>query len=103
MSKCKLVRNVLLAAFAVVATSATVGAAAHDGQRRWADSRYPEYRQHRHSRHHPHRVVGQPVFVRSAPPVVYEQPVYYPRPVRYYGNPSIVIGFDLPPLVIPLR
>lgn len=39
------------------------------------------------------------------PAPVYPAPVYYaPPPVRYYPrNPAIVIGVDVPPLVIPLR
>lgn len=65
--------------------------------------------------HHPHW--GGPRYVERERIVVRERPVYrdyyYEEPVRYYAppppvryyprNPAIVIGLDVPPLVIPLR
>lgn len=56
---------------------------------------------HKHWRHHHHHHVDR-VVIREQP--VYRD-YYYEAPVRYgYArNPAIVIGLDVPPLVIPLR
>ncbi len=73
----------------------------------WHDDR----RGHRHWRgHHKDRwdrervIIREKVIVRRPPVREYH---YYERPARvyspYYRDPAIVIGVDLPPIVIPLR
>ena len=92
MSNRKFVRTVLAAALGAVALTATGGAYArgddHERGHGWGHYRY--------HRHHHTEVVHERVVVREVP-VVYERPIYYP------GNPAIVIGFDIPSLMIPLR
>ena len=72
-------------------------------------------RGHRHERYkerwdsrHDRVVIREKVIVRR--PVVreyyYERPAYYGRPTPAYSysrDPSIVIGVNIPPIVIPLR
>lgn len=64
---------------------------------------------HKHHHHHERETVyyQPPVVVRPAPPVMMAPPqVYYPAPYAYYPqrrSPAVVIGVDIPPLVIPLR
>lgn len=60
-----------------------------------------------HKHHHEREVIyyERPVMVRPAVPVMVPAPVYY-EPAYYYPprrSPSVVIGVDIPPLVIPLR
>lgn len=65
---------------------------------------------HKHWRHHHHGHYVDRVVIRERP--VYRD-YYYEAPVRYYApppvrygyprDPAIVIGLDVPPLVIPLR
>lgn len=69
---------------------------------------------HHHHGHWGPRYYEERIVVRERP-VYYPAPVYYappPAPVyyapapapRYYPrNPAIVVGVDIPPLVIPLR
>lgn len=91
-----------------------VGGAAHaDGRwddrgRGWGDQKHYH---HRHFRDYDdrHTVIRERVIVRErpryyAPPVV--EHYYYGAPVRSYSysrSPAIVVGVDIPPLVIPLR
>lgn len=69
------------------------------GHDHWRGDRH----HHRHWRDHDRRVV-----VRERV-VIREQPVYggyWPAPVYaapVYADPSVVIGVNLPPIVIPLR
>ncbi|MBS0545561.1 MAG: hypothetical protein JSR40_17710 [Proteobacteria bacterium] len=70
--------------------------------------------------HHHHRydrdyyggptVIRERVIVRERPRYYYDPPVvqnyYYNEPVRTYRysrSPAVVVGVDIPPLVIPLR
>lgn len=51
-----------------------------------------------------YRYAPAPVVYQPAP--VYQAPVYQPAPVYYSGyrrDPSLVIGVNIPPVVIPLR
>lgn len=67
---------------------------------------------HKHHHRHEHRGYGpgvvyysSPVIVRQPAPVFVPQPVYY-EPAYYYSprrSPAVVIGVDIPPVVIPLR
>jgi hypothetical protein len=41
-------------------------------------------------------MVRERVIIHRPPPVIYERHAYYDRP-------AIVIGVDIPPLVVPLR
>lgn len=65
-------------------------------ERRWAPMAYGHDRHRHHYRH-------EPRYERRT--VVRESNYYYANPpVAYYDrNPSVVIGFNIPPLVIPLR
>jgi len=94
--------------------------ASADGGRHWDRHERGEWRDdhpgrghgwghHKHWRHH-HYVERDRVVIRERP--VYRDYYYYEAPVRYYEppvrysyprNPAIVIGLDVPPLVIPLR
>lgn len=61
---------------------------------------------YRHYRHFRDEGFYAPPPVVVAPPVIVPQPAYYPAPYPYYplrSSPSLVIGVDIPPLVIPLR
>ena len=81
-----------------------------DHGRRW--DRH-EHHHHRHFRDYDYgpRVIRERVIVRERPSYYYEPPVvqnyyYGPPPVRSYGysrSPAVVVGVDIPPLVIPLR
>jgi hypothetical protein len=78
--------------------------AKHDGYGPPGDG----WEHHKHHHHHHGRDVAYygppPVLVRPAP-VIVPQPVYY-EPAYYYPprrSPSVVIGVDIPPVVIPLR
>lgn len=62
------------------------------------------HKHHHKHRHHHHRH-GRDVVYYGAP-VMVPQPAYYPAPYPYYPvrrDPAVVIGVDVPPLVIPLR
>jgi hypothetical protein len=105
-------RHFLLAACGALALVTAGAASAHEGRGHW-EHRDRGWRDDdgwrgdgwRGDWHRRDRVVirdrvvvrERPVYV--APPVVYERPYYYPR----LREPSIVIGVDVPPLVIPLR
>lgn len=62
-----------------------------------------------HQRHHfrgPDTIVRERVIVRERPRYYYDREVYYaPAPVyrHYRAEPAVVIGVQIPPLVIPLR
>ena len=91
------VRIALAAAFGVMALAASTGALAHDRGRNdghrghgWGHDK----RTHHFHRHH--EVARERVVIHHPPRVIYER-----RP--YYASPAIVIGLDLPPLVISLR
>jgi hypothetical protein len=104
--------------FAVLAASGALVAAlpaeARDGHRDRDD--YREWRSdrhdHRHYRSHhkehkkfrrEHVVVKERVIVRERP--IVREYSYYEAPVRhvYSRDPAVVIGFSIPPIVIPLR
>lgn len=100
MSTRKFARTILVATLGTVALTVATAASAHDDHDRWRwEPRGPEYywpHPHHHHRHYYPEIVREPIFVREAPPVVYGRPAYY-------HSPAIVIGVDVPPLVIPLR
>jgi hypothetical protein len=70
---------------------------AHEGYERREYRGHEDYYWH-HYRHHSYypEVVRERIVLREPPPV------FYPRPA-YYRYPAVVIGVDIPPLVIPLR
>ena len=80
----------------------------HD-RREWRDDhRGRDSHQHWRHHHHRHYVPYDRVVIRERPVYrnyYYEEPVRYyaPPPVRYSRDPAIVVGVDIPPLVIPLR
>lgn len=91
------IRIALAAAFGVLAVAASTGALAHDRGRH--DGHRGHGWGHHKQVHHSHRnyvMVRERVVVHAPPPVIYERRAYY-------GSPAIVIGVNLPPLVIPLR
>lgn len=62
------------------------------------------HHKHHHHRYGPDTVVRERVIIRERPRY-YEQRSYYydaPAPV-YRRDPAVVIGVQVPPLVIPLR
>ena len=63
-------------------------------ERRWAPMAYghDRHRHHHGHRYEPRTVVRQSNYYYTSPPVAY-----------YDRNPAVVIGFNIPPLVIPLR
>lgn len=74
---------------------------------------YKHHHHHRYDRDYDRgpTVIRERVIVRErpryyAPPVVEHHYYDYGAPVRSYGyrrSPAIVVGVDIPPLVIPLR
>lgn len=83
---------------------------AHGGDHgpRWGEHRHHDKHHHRHHHHRHGRdavYYGAPVVIQQPPPVIMPRTVYY-EPAYYYPprrDPSLVIGVDIPPLVIPLR
>lgn len=102
----------LMTALAAAAMLLGAGSASADRGGRWNDDDgwQPRHHHHRHWRHDhrwsgyaPRTVVRERVVVREVP-VVREYGYYEPAPARaYYPDPSVVIGVNIPPLVIPLR
>lgn len=100
MNKSTLFRTILIGAFGAVAMTASVGASAHGREAQWS----PPGHAWGHSKHRHYPVVRERVIVRQAPayygrPAYYERPAYYPY---YPARPAVVIGVDIPPVVIPL-
>lgn len=91
----------------VLATGATAAYAD-----RW-DSRDHDWEHKKHHHHHHHQdkhvVYRETVVVREhpryyRPPVVHHH--YHERPYRSYSysrSPAVVIGINIPPIVIPIR
>lgn len=98
------IRAALTAVLGALALAASSGALAHergrhDVPRGHAWGHYKHQYQHRYpERPHYHRqgMVRERVIIHRPPPVIYERHAYYDRP-------AIVIGVDIPPLVVPLR
>lgn len=106
------VKTLIAAALAGAALMTAVPASAGgdwdgDGHREWRGGHHHHHRHDHHRHHHKHwssHHYEERVIVR-------ERPVYYPAPASYYApppryyprNPAIVVGVDIPPLVIPLR
>ena len=80
------------------------------------DDRGPRWGHHKHHYKHDHRrhwdertVYREKVIIRERPRYYREAEIhnhYYERPYRSYSyshSPAVVIGVDIPPLVIPLR
>lgn len=93
------IRITLTAVLGALALAASTGALAHDRGRHdghrghgWGHVRH----HYAHHHYHRHQVIRERVIVRQPPPVYYERRAYY-------AQPAIVIGVDLPPLVVPLR
>lgn len=60
---------------------------------------------HRHHFHGRETVVRERVIIRERPRYYEEEVRYYERPAyrAYRHDPAVVIGVQIPPLVIPLR
>jgi Ni/Co efflux regulator RcnB len=104
------VRGIATVLVASAAFVAAVPAFAHGDRDRYEHRghRYGHDHRHwqdRHGAHHSHAhgvVVRERIVVER--PVAIERRVFVERPVVYLPlEPSIVIGVNLPPLVIPLR
>lgn len=102
MNTSKRVRTILAAVIGAIALSATSGAIArdhgeHEGHRGhgWGHYKHHQHYRHRHEYRH-HEVIRERIVIHEPPPVYYERRVYY-------GSPAVVIGIDIPPLVLPLR
>lgn len=94
------IRAALTAVLGALALAASAGALAHDRGRHDAPRGHAwgHYKHHYPDHHHYHRhgMVRERVIIHRPPPVFYERHAYYDRP-------AIVIGVDIPPLVVPLR
>lgn len=95
------IRIALAAAFGAVALAGSAGAFAHgpgrhDGYRGhgWGHHRHP----HSHPPHRSHAAYRERVIVYRPLPVIYEQRAYPSHP-----QPALVIGVNIPPLVVQLR
>jgi hypothetical protein len=96
---------------------ATAGAAEARGDRGWDKPRHSQSYKHSHKHAYKHghrgwddrRVVRERVIVHERPRYYRETVVhnhYYEPAYRSYSysrSPALVIGVDIPPLVIPLR
>jgi hypothetical protein len=94
------IRAALAAALGVMAMAASTGALAHE---RGKHERHGSHQghgwghaKHAHHAYHHHEVYRQRIVFHQPPPVIYEHRAYY-------DPPAIVIGVDIPPLVIRLR
>lgn len=105
-----LLRRKIALAIGLLASTLPGFAHADRDDYRWREP----YREHHH-RHH-YYGYGAPIIVEQAPIVVerprvyrrYEERYiierpYYPAYPVYRSDPSVVIGVNIPPLVIPLR
>ena len=77
---------------------------------RWGHHKHHYKHDHKHRRHWDERTVYREKVIIRERPRYYREPVvhhhYYERPYRSYSysrSPAVVIGVDIPPLVIPLR
>ncbi|APR03390.1 hypothetical protein [Thauera chlorobenzoica] len=77
---------------------------------RWGHQKHYSKHDHKHRRHWDERTVYREKVIIRERPRYYREPVihnhYYERPYRSYSysrSPAVVIGVDIPPLVIPLR
>jgi hypothetical protein len=71
----------------------------------WKHHKHHHYHDH-HYRGDRHTVIRERVIVRERPRYYDEREVhhhYYTPPRAYSRSPAVVIGVDIPPLVIPLR
>ena len=94
----KRIRSILAGIMGVAMLSVSSGAFAHDRGRHGGHPGHGwgHYQHHHHHDHHRYRVVRERVVIHPPPPVIYAQRAYY-------GPPAIVIGVDLPPLLVRLR
>jgi len=98
-------QKALLSALAVLTLGASASASAHDDRhwkhkhhhRHWEARAYDRYA-HEHY-YAPAYVVRERVLIER-PVYVAPPPVYYYPPVR---RPALVVGVEVPPIVIPLR
>lgn len=102
----------------LLATAGAAQARDDDDRRDRGWGHHKHHYKHHHKHHHKHEYRGwrdgrtvyrERVIVRERP-VYYQAPVirerYYEQPYRSYSysrSPAVVIGIDIPPLVIPLR
>ena len=77
---------------------------------RWGHHKHHYKHDHKHRRHWDERTVYREKVIIRERPRYYREPEihnhYYERPHRSYSysrSPAVVIGVDIPPLVIPLR
>ncbi len=115
----KLLTALICSGLLVTAGAAQARDDDHD-HRGWGHHKHHYKHDHKHHYKHDHKrgyrdwrdgrtVYRERVIVRERP-VYYHAPVvrehYYERPYRSYSygrSPAVVIGIDIPPLVIPLR
>lgn len=76
----------------------------------WGHQKHHYKHDHKYRRHWDERTVYREKVIIRERPRYYREPVvhhhYYERPYRSYSysrSPAVVIGVDIPPLVIPLR
>ena len=94
----KRIRSVLAGIMGVAMLSVSSGAFAHDRGRHGGHPGYGwGHYKHHHDDHRRYKVIRERVVIHHQPP-----PVYYERRA-YFGPPAIVIGLDVPPLVVRLR
>lgn len=101
----KLTTTLLAVALGAAAMSVTVPASARDNDDRWEHRGHGRgHAKHGNQHYYGREVIHERVIVQQPPHVVYERQGYYGPPAHYYRrDPAIVIGVDVPPLVIPLH
>lgn len=95
------IKSAVAGALAALMLAAVPHAKAHGGDRDWS---YRDWdRGHRHERFDRgwrHRHHDRVVVIRE-PRTIYRDRLYYEEPIRYRPRrPSLVIGVDVPPLVV---
>lgn len=95
------IRAALAAALGAVALAASQGVLAHeygrhDGHRGYGRGHYKHHHGFHHY-YHPNRVVREPVVVYRPAPVYYERRIYHSPPS------AIMVGVQVPTLVVTLR
>lgn len=100
----------LLCASVLGAAAPAAHADRDDRGPRWDHQKHHYKHEHKHRRHWDERTVYREKVIIRERPRYYREPVihnhYYERPYRSYSysrSPAVVIGVDIPPLVIPLR
>lgn len=105
--KLPIARTLFAVAAGALALTAATGAYAHGDDDHWRGRGWGHHKHHHDWRDDHRRYYDGPTVIRERvivhdEPVVIAAPRYY-EPRYYRRDPAVVIGVDIPPLVIPLR